>query len=186
MTRRQTWLCAASALTLAACGVTSESSPRGLEHPALTAPAATADGALSRPTAVVVYLLRERQAVRVRRVVESPADASRRLDALGRGPTEREVAAGLRTAVAGGIRAEDVVVEGSTARVSLSAGFTDAGTQEQILALAQLVLTLTESGGVRAVTFEVDDVAVSVPRTDGSLTDDPVGRADYVDLLPSM
>jgi spore germination protein GerM len=171
-------------LLLGGCGVPPDRAPRQIAGAAIPTPSGAGGAALVQPTAVSVYLVRGRHVVPVQRVVDAPASPDRRLTALVQGPTDREAEAGLRTSLAGGIRAGRVTVRGGTAVVTLAASFVDAGTEEQILALAQLVFTLTESDGVRAVRFTVEDSAVSVPRADGSLTAGPVRRSDYLRLGP--
>lgn len=54
---------------------------------------------------------------------------------------------------------------------------------EQVLAIAQVVLTMIEQPGVTGVQFTADGQPVSVGRTDGSIISGPVRRADLADLV---
>jgi spore germination protein GerM len=60
---------------------------------------------------------------------------------------------------------------------------TELGGDEQLLAVAQLVCTLTARPGVGPVSFTLEGAPVDVPTGDGSLTSGPVSRDDYADLL---
>ena len=63
------------------------------------------------------------------------------------------------------------------------AAFVEVGGQEQILAVAQVVLTATAVPGVERVRFLLEGEAVEVPRADGTLTSDSLQAADYQGLL---
>lgn len=54
---------------------------------------------------------------------------------------------------------------------------------EQVLAIAQIVLTLDEQSGVTGVAFSADGAPVSVARPDGSIVAGPATRADLADLV---
>lgn len=89
----------------------------------------------------------------------------------------------LRTAL-GGQFVEDVSVRSGIARVDLRAEVAAVGSDDQLLAVAQLVCTLTARPGIGLVSFSLAGSPVDVPRSDGSLTSSPVSRDDYRDLLP--
>jgi hypothetical protein len=67
--------------------------------------------------------------------------------------------------------------------IDLAPTFLDLPVDEQRLALAQIVLTVTDQAVDVGVSFAIDGSVVNVPRSDSSVSDGPVGRADYVDLL---
>ena len=69
------------------------------------------------------------------------------------------------------------------AQVDLAAEFAELGSDRQLLAIAQLVLTLTSRPGVGQVAFTLDTAPIDVPRADGTITSDPVTRADYASML---
>ena len=68
--------------------------------------------------------------------------------------------------------------------MDLSADLSQIPAADQILALAQVVCTLTSLPGIGQVHFTRDGKAVDIPRADGSLTNRPVARADYDSLFP--
>ncbi|WNV77668.1 GerMN domain-containing protein [Geodermatophilus sp. DSM 44513] len=101
------------------------------------------------------------------------------VDLLLAGPTQAEVVSGLRTALG----PQDVAVlsgpDGSgTAVVAVSREFAGLGGGNQLLAVAQLVWTVTQFPEVDRVRVSLDGVLLEVP-TDRGLTDRPVSRADY-------
>jgi spore germination protein GerM len=107
---------------------------------------------------------------------------SSRLDVLAEGPTPAEASSGLRSALPGPEAVTSVDLSGGVARVDLSRDFTELSGSDQLLAIAQMVFTLTERADVARVGFTLDGEPVQVPRGDGTLTSDPVARADYGDL----
>jgi spore germination protein GerM len=92
-------------------------------------------------------------------------------------------AASLRTAVGDPPMVHTVNLKGGIARVDLEPSVSDLGGRDQLLAVAQLVCTLTGQPGVGQVSFTLDGAPVEVPRGDGSLTDGPVSRGDYAALI---
>jgi len=98
------------------------------------------------------------------------------IDPTGNGP-------GLRTSIPTGTRVLGVERDGAVAEVDLSRDFAAVGGEEELLAVAQVVLTLTELDGVRAVAFELAGVATDVPLPDGALSNDPVAADDYRSLI---
>lgn len=135
-------------------------------------------------TAVAVYLVSEDspELVGVARLASSGALSSR-LRALADGPDQAERAAGLRSAVAGPDVVASVHLAGGVATVDLAEEFTELSGGDQLLAIAQMVFTLTERADVARVAFTLDADAIPVPQGDGSLTSDPVARDAYTDLI---
>jgi spore germination protein GerM len=78
-----------------------------------------------------------------------------------------------------------VKVAGGMATVRLDRSLVAADVREQILALAQLVYTLTELPGISAVQFSFDDQPAEVPTAEGSLKTGAVTRADYAAVGPA-
>jgi spore germination protein GerM len=77
----------------------------------------------------------------------------------------------------------DVELTGGVATVSLTRAFADVEADAQLLAIGQLVCTLTARPGTGQVRFTLDGTDIDVPRQDGSLTAEPVTRDDYRDLI---
>lgn len=113
--------------------------------------------------------------------LDPPADLNAVVDALIEPPENAGVS--LRTAVGPPTLVERVRLEAGVADVDLRAAITDLAGDEQLLAVAQLVCTLTNQRGVGSVSFTLDGAAIDVPRGDGSLTSAPVSRDDYGELL---
>lgn len=89
----------------------------------------------------------------------------------------------LRTAIGEPAIVRDVELRAGIARVDLTAEVSSLGSGEQLHAVGQMVCTLTAQPGVGLVSFTLDGSPVDVPRADGSLTDRPVSRDDYAELL---
>ncbi len=51
------------------------------------------------------------------------------------------------------------------------------------VAVAQLVLTLTAQPGVGQVVFVIGEDTAQIPRADNTLTNAPVSRDDFIELL---
>jgi spore germination protein GerM len=89
----------------------------------------------------------------------------------------------MRTAISPQAELRSAVLDGDTAVVDLSAAFVEVGGQEQILAVAQVVLTATAVPGVGRVRILLEGQAVEIPRADGTLSSESLGAADYERLL---
>ena len=175
------WLAALALLS--GCGVPQDDAPRALD------PAQAPAGAQGRATAVpepvgnaqvALYFVRDGEVVQVTRQVPQPASVGALLDLLFAGPTAAEKAAGASSLLPSSLTVLGVEQRGDIAVVTLSA--TDAQVRPEMLAYAQIVATLTPERAA-GVQFRRDGAALPVPRADGSLTDAPVSRLDYLTLL---
>lgn len=119
----------------------------------------------------------------VTRELPAPVRTGEVLRALAAGPTPDEEAFGLQTAITSGRAAPSVRREGALAVVELDDAFFNEGA-DQITALAQIVFTLTDLEPISRVRFLVGGEPAEVPRADGVLTSEPVGREDYASLAP--
>lgn len=179
-------------LLLGACGVSSESTPRALPSEAqgeLQSPEpAQTEAAATRFLAL--WFVDNAVLVKVDRPVDGPITDEDRLEALEIGPTQSELDLGLRTAVNSVVPDEPLVAtaasEGLTVDspagqsvVVLNEEFNSLPSQEQLLVLGQVVLTLT-GGGDRSVLF-VDSTGapLGVPLPDGRLVNRPVTARDF-------
>lgn len=170
----------------AACGI-SESRPEVLPggeiRPALSPEAEAASGgpkAGTRP--VSIFLVSGSQVVEVSRTTSEPR-LEPALELLLQGPTSAELAAGIRSAIATGTELRSARVEAGTAVVDLTQEFVELGGEEQILAVAQLVLTATAVAGVERVRFALNGQDLEVPRADGTLARAPLTAHDYASLV---
>lgn len=118
----------------------------------------------------------ERLAV-VPATVPEPANLGEVIAALAEPPGD------LRTALGGPSLVRGVALRAGIAHADLQPALSNLGGTEQLLAIAQLVCTLTQRPDVGLVSFTLDGAPVDVPRGDGSLTAGPVSRDDYADLL---
>ena len=118
--------------------------------------------------------------VAVQRLVPAPATVEKVVSALFRGPTDDEIAQGLRTATNPRATVVRAPVKLGIAAVDLSGNVAvGAGTEQVAMALAQIVYTATNLGGVVGLTFTIDGKKREVPQSDGTQTHAPVGRAAY-------
>ncbi len=178
----------AALVVVAGCGIGSESGPNTisdddvpfglLETSSTTTTEPTSTTAALR--AMEVYMVQSGRLAPVAREVERPS-VIRAFESLALGPTPTEAADGMRTALPPGVTVQ-LRAEGTTVVVDLNGPFTDAAPTEQMLALAQMVYTATAFTGIDAVRFLLDGEPLEVPRADGTLTQERVGRVDYETL----
>jgi hypothetical protein len=175
-------LAAAMAITVASCGAPRNAAPTiipgGVVNPALAA----ADSQPRLGDGTEIFLVQAEHLVAVRR------NTPRRelvdvLNLLLQGPTQAEFGAGIRSAISPQTTLRSVLVEGNTGIVDLSGALVEVGGQEQILAVAQLVLTATAVPGIGQIRFLLEGQSVEVPRADGTLTSETLRAADYSGLL---
>ncbi len=122
----------------------------------------------------------------LREVPATKAVATAAVAALLDGPTETESGA-MSSAVPAGTRLLGLSIKGGVATVDLSSEFeSGGGSASTITRLGQVVFTLTQFPTVTSVLFQIDGRTVTVFGSEGIVLDGPVGRADYVDLLPAI
>ncbi|HSC48771.1 MAG TPA: GerMN domain-containing protein [Gaiellaceae bacterium] len=113
--------------------------------------------------------------------------ATAAVNALLAGPTQDERLTGLGSAVPAGTRLLGIAIHDGVATVDLTSEFqSGAGAHSMQLRLAQVVYTLTQFPSVQKVRFRLDGTPVNVFSSEGLVLDHPVGRSDYVDLLPAI
>jgi spore germination protein GerM len=181
---------AVACLLLAGCGVPTDDKPQvidGNDVPfQLLAPTTESTTTTVLPSGsaglarVVVYLAdTDGHLAAARREVEAPVTPAKVVRALLQGPTPDE-ASKLHTAITSETKLLDV--DGPTdglVTVDLSAHLLDITGRQQILALGQVVYTLTSLPDVTRVLFRFDGEAVEVPNGDGTLTAEPLGKLSY-------
>lgn len=183
----------AALIAVAGCGVQEDSEPRALvpeEVPfnLLATSTTTTQPPPDVPRAPVAVFLVDNvtgQLVRVERPVPAPASAREALRELLEGPTEAELAAGLRSSVARSTRL--LGIEGpvdGVVTVDLSDISGIAG-QDQRLALAQVVFTLTAMPDINRVLFRFEGKLSEVPDGQGQSIGGPVGRSDFATFDPN-
>lgn len=178
----------AAALGLGACGVPMEDDavviagpelPYDLEEPAGSTPSAASP---SDGLSAIVFLVRDDELVAVPRAVADPADLNGLLVELAAPLSPADTSSGIRRALNDASMVGEVSRTASVASVELDESFDELAPHEQVLALGQIVFTLTERDEVDRVQFNRDKVPLTIPTASGSLVDGPVSRYDYRSL----
>ena len=148
-------------------------------------PAATATTQLSSQTEkATLFLVQGERLAPVQRDLPAPVSVQSVLEALSAGPTPTEVQLGLRTALLAPGLVESGGVQGGIATIDLGQPFTEIAGRDQIVALAQIVSTVTGLPGVGRAAFTLDGQPVGILRGDGAVTTESVSRDDYATLAP--
>lgn len=133
---------------------------------------------------VVLYFVRDGRLVPTTRRLPMSPTPGRVLATLREGPTSAEVSVGVRSALPTRSAVRRISLAGGTATVDLARRFTTLSSADQLLALAQIVYTLTDRPGIGQVRFTLQGESTEVPRANGSLTSARVSRDDYAELAP--
>ncbi len=180
---------AATCAGLTGCGVGAQSSPQPLDPKAVpygllgpTSPPSTSDPGLSSARVTVYMEAADGRLVAVHRHVPWPATVAAILSQLAAGPTAQESSRGLVSPASsvGPFRAGPV--RDGIVPVDLPVSFESLGGQDQQVAAAQIVFTVTTFTGVKGVRFLVGGQTAQVPTGNGSLTRGPSTRKDYLAL----
>jgi len=181
----------AAALLAAGCGIPPD------DHATLAAPNSVPFDLLGQvpPTTVAplpvaptekatIFLVQGERLAAVQRELPAPVSVESVLEALAAGPTATEVQLGLRTVLLTPGLMKSGGVSGGIATVDLGQPFTEIAGRDQIVALAQIVSTVTGLPGVGRARFTLEGAPVGVLRGDGAVTTDSVSRDDYATLAP--
>lgn len=171
------------ALVLGGCGVPEsqldaidrDDLPAGLREPSTTTTSVGGDEVV----VAAVHWIRGKELVPESVLFEAGPDVGRLLAVLERGPSAD--AGGVRSAISDGDAIVEVTERDGTAVVELA----EITGPDQVLAVGQLVLTLTSLPGVDEVRIVRDGETVEVPLPDGSLVRRPLTAEDYSSLLAS-
>jgi spore germination protein GerM len=177
----------AGVLALCACGVPIESSPRQLSNdrlPNSLRPQATtvATTGTSPVESILVWLVQDQSLVSVSRQTSLPVNPKTICRSLGDPLVPAELDRSFRTAIPDPTMIVDATIVAGTALVVLDANFDQIPSSDQVLAIGQLVLSLTHLRGVGQVRFLVGDAEVAVPLPDGRSTRAAVSSDDYRSL----
>ena len=170
----------AVSMMLAACGVEPQTRPEPIPSarlPSLTSPQPSDSSTPAARTRV--WGVREQRAVPVF-VTLRDAGIPARLEAL---LLLGEPGQQLGTAVVRGTRVESVMQRGGLLLVNLSAEFRRAPNNDIPLALAQVVLTVTEVPGVDQVEVRAGGVPVALVDPSGKTVSRPLRRTDFAGLV---
>lgn len=128
--------------------------------------------------AATIYLEGPQRLVAVSRDVPAPVTAARVLAALGQGPTSVEASEGLQSPISTAAPLTIWRLGPTSVTVNITNAFTTLAGQNQAIAVAQLVYTLTALPGVDSVGIRIDGKKAKVPTGKGTLSGGPLDRAD--------
>jgi spore germination protein GerM len=186
---------ALAACLVAGCGVPTQSAPQTIPRAQVPfhlldpeAPTTTTTAPAPPFTVpVLIYLVSStgQNLVSSQRLVAPPAQLSAVLDALLAGPTAGEAALGTQTAISSGVRVLGASVNDGVATVNFNSAFGEISGPQQILAVAQVVFTVTSQlSPETGVTFEIGGTPTNVPIATGAQVPGPVHLLQYVALAP--
>jgi spore germination protein GerM len=137
---------------------------------------------------VTLYFISGGQLKGYPRALARPATTNPVLEALQEGPPSGDLGVGIRSAVPSKERALIRATEDGSgvATIALPPGFFEqTPPEDQLLAIGQIVLTVTEVGGVGQVLFTQNGQPLAVPRRSGGMTDgnEKLAHRDYEELL---
>lgn len=171
-----------------ACGLPADRTPTPIDSSdvpfGLLAPRATTTALPQLGPTTPLFFVRGGHLVASRRHVSSDANVPEAaLRELLLGPTPADFSAGDTTSIPSQTRLISLDVDPrSVAHVDLSKEFAGIGGSDQILAVAQIVLTLTAADQIRRVSFLIEGRPIEVPDGHGSLSSQPRAASDYVGL----
>ena len=121
------------------------------------------------------------------RSVAPPATLTEVLDVLLAGPTTVELPTRRSPPPsAASVRVRSAAVSGDVATVDFNSAFGQISGTQQVLAVAQVVYTVTSQlGTTLGVQFEIAGTPVPVPTASGAQVSGPVHLLDYVTLAPT-
>lgn len=169
-------------VALAACGIPIDSEPESLVLE-IEDPPPVNEPLVEDLAAVSMYLVREEGLVHITRDLPASASIEDVVDSLLGGVSLPEERANLGTSIPAGTKLLEVEQVDSLLHIDLSGEFASVGGEEEILAVAQIVLTATASDSVDMVAFRLGGVPTDVPVASGALSVEPVSAQDYQELL---
>lgn len=95
------------------------------------------------------------------------------------GPTPAEATLGFRTAIPQGTQVLDVSPAAPRVTIDLTGPIAALPERELVVALAQIVYTMSEGFVAREIIIKVDGQSMRWPREDGSFTEEPLTIFDY-------
>jgi hypothetical protein len=178
----------AAALALVGCGVPLDAEahpadPADVPFGLLADDAGGSTSAGADLATVSVYLVRGGRLWARPRTIPAPASPSGALGALAEGPTSAERDEGLRTELLAPDALGSVREGGGVVQVDVSDELADLPSDRQVLAVAEIVLTVDAARPGASVAITIADEPVSVPLPAGPSTTHPVTRADYASLV---
>ena len=181
-----------AALAVVGCGVPVSSRPEAIQNrdvpfqllaPTASVTSTTQPGSVATAQVTIYLVDADGRLASAEREVKFPVTVVRAIESLLQGPTESE-AGRLSTAITSGTELLDVLgPSDGLVTLDLSDELLDITGRQQILALAQVVYTVTSLPNVERVLFRIDGERIEVPNGDGKLTATPLGRGSYRALV---
>lgn len=184
-----------AAAVLAACGVSAEPAPRQLPPEALAALQGVEPAGNTGPGRLFeLWFVKENSLLAVDRQSEEVPTAEAELSSLAAGPTAEEKELGLRTALVTLAPDSPLALTAESAGLSVPAGdrqtavvlsdeFSDLPSQEQLLILGQIVLTLAAEPDESVLFVNSTGTPVGVPLPNGRLSSGAVTANNYSSLV---
>jgi spore germination protein GerM len=173
----------AAVLVLVGCGVPLQDEPAPIEPQSIPSrlqsprtPTATPSAEM---TTVQVNFVRKNRLVSLEREVSGTDVLAEVIQALKAGPTEAEQRDGITSALPPGITLTVAATQGTSVGLELSGETNGRSATENVLAVGQIVLSVTALQSVDEVTFWRDGSPVEALLADGALTTKPLTAADY-------
>lgn len=133
---------------------------------------------------VTIYLEGPQRLVASGRTVAAPVTLRGIVTALGQGPTSAEAAGGLASPISTAAPLTLVRLSSGVATIRVAPTFTKLAEQDQAIAVAQLVYTVTAYPGVTSVEVHIGSKHARVPTGKGTLAGGPLVRTDYSTFAP--
>ncbi|MGB6057317.1 MAG: GerMN domain-containing protein, partial [Microthrixaceae bacterium] len=151
-----------------------------------TSPSSSSTTPQAKPV-LRAYFVRDEKVGPVRRSGEPGAPARSAMDALLKGPTASDRAAGLSTAIPAGTKVLGLNIAGGLATIDLSSEFGSGGGSLSMQArVAQVVYTLTQFPTVQRVSFRMNGKAVTALGGEGLMINTPQTRAAWEEMTPAI
>ena len=181
-------LLVAVGLLVSACSVGTDSSPQFIARRSvpfgLLKPATSTTVPRGPTQRITVYFEGSQQLVTVDRIVPAPATLRSALRVLGQGPTSAESAAGVLSPLSTAAPLTLYSRNGDTVVIDVGTSFSALSGQDQVVAAAQLVYTLTLFPGVRQLEIRVGGKRTLMPTATGRITSGALTRSAYGSLAP--
>ena len=166
-------------VTVAACGVEPEASPRDLpeDEQELNVSDPAADTSATGRSRV--YFIGPGEERLLRSVPREAGSEAELIEILLQGPNEQEVQSQYDTAIPATTALLDATLLAGVLTVNLTSDIEELDTQALIQAISQIVYTASEWDSVESVRIEVEGQRLSAPTADGNATSQPVQIYDY-------
>ncbi len=176
-------------LAVAGCSVGAEESAHRLDlevdRGVLTTP--NGDTQIPEPDSIAlsVYLVRDNRLVHVTRELTNRGSSS--LESVVTyaiaGPTAPEARSGIWSAIPPGTSLISTQLQDGVAEIDLSSDFAAIGGTDEILAVAQIVWSVTALTDIDSMVFLLNGTPTSVPGAGGVLISGPIDEDEYRELL---